>query len=264
MVAANTSGKQIIVKVKRGEPGKEAYWEEFALPYKPNMNVISCLMEIQRNPVTREGKTTTPVAWDQACLEEVCGSCTMNVNGKVRQSCTALVDKLEQPIVLEPMTKFPLVRDLCVDRQSMFDNLKRAKAWVHIDGTHDLGPGPRESQDAQQQEYVMSTCMTCGCCLEACPQVNAASDFMGPAVINQVRRFNMHPTGKLNATERLKVLMGPGGVQECGKAQNCVKVCPKEIPLTTSIAFVERETIKQAFKDFFSGGDEQKAAAGPG
>lgn len=174
MVAAtNTqSSKQIIVRIKRGVPGSEPVWEEFALPYKPNMNVISCLMEIQRNPVTREGKTTTPVAWDAACLEEVCGSCTMNINGKVRQSCTALVDKLEQPLVLEPMTKFPLVRDLIVDRQRMFENLKRVKAWIPIDGTYDLGPGPREGQTDQQQEYVMSTCMTCGCCVEACPPVS--------------------------------------------------------------------------------------------
>ncbi|MBS2028301.1 MAG: succinate dehydrogenase iron-sulfur subunit [Deltaproteobacteria bacterium] len=263
MVAATHTGKQIVIRIKRGEAGKEPFFETFALPYKPNMNVISCLMEIQRNPVTQDGKKTTPVAWDQACLEEVCGSCTMNVNGKVRQACTALIDQLEQPVTLEPMTKFPLVRDLCVDRQTMFENLKRVKAWIPIDGTYDLGPGPREAQSDQQQEYVMSTCMTCGCCVEACPQVNSASDFIGPAAINQVRRFNMHPTGKLNAPERLRAVMGKGGVQECGKAQNCVKVCPKQIPLTSSIAVIERDTVKQAIKDFFSGGDEGAGPAGP-
>jgi len=264
MVAANTSGKQIVVRIKRGEPGKAAYWEEYAVPHKPGLNVISCLMEIQRNPVTRDGKTTTPVAWDQACLEEVCGSCTMYVNGKIRQACTALIDKLEQPVVLEPMTKFPLVRDLVVNRQRMFENLKRVKAWIPIDGTYDLGPGPRESPIDQQQEYVMSTCMTCGCCVESCPQVNARSEFVGPAILNQVRRFNMHPTGKLNAHERTRALMGEGGVHECGKAQNCVRVCPKEIPLTSSIAVVQRAAIKQAIKDYFSGGDEIVGGAGPG
>src|SRR6185312_16264699 len=152
MVAATNTGKQIVIRIKRGEAGKEAFWEEFAIPYKANMNIISCLMEIQRNPVTRDGKATTPVAWDQACLEEVCGSCTMYVNRHIRQACTALIDKYEQPIVLEPMTKFPLVRDLVVDRQRMFENLKRVKAWVPIDGTYDLGPGPRQSQVDQQQE----------------------------------------------------------------------------------------------------------------
>jgi len=74
----------------------------------------------------------------------------------------------------------------------------------------------------------------------------------------------MHPTGKLNSEERVRALMGPGGIQECGKAQNCVKVCPKEIPLTTSIAFMNREVSKQLFKDIFFKSEEQKASAGPG
>jgi succinate dehydrogenase / fumarate reductase iron-sulfur subunit len=63
-------------------------------------------MEIQRNPVNAAGQATTPVTWDAACLEEVCGSCAMNINGRV-MACSALVDKLELPITLEPMRKFP-------------------------------------------------------------------------------------------------------------------------------------------------------------
>ncbi len=256
----------IRLRIKRADgPGQPSRVEEFQLPFKKGANVISCLMEIQRNPVTASGQKTTPVAWDQACLEEVCGSCTMVINGRVRQACTALIEQLEPDdwITLEPMTKFPLVRDLCVDRQSMFENLKRVRAWVPIDGTYDLGPGPREAQADQQSEYVMSTCMTCGCCLEACPQVNEHSAFIGAAAINQVRRFNTHPTGKLNAPERLRALMSKGGVQDCGKAQNCVKVCPKQIPLTSSIAAMSRATILQAVKDFFSGGDEGPSSGGP-
>jgi succinate dehydrogenase / fumarate reductase iron-sulfur subunit len=264
MATESSSSRKIVLRIKRQVAGESAArYEEFALPYRAGANVISCLMEIQRNPVTADGKQTTPVAWDQACLEEVCGSCSMVINGRVRQACTALIDQLHQPVVLEPMTKFPLVRDLVVDRQTMFDNLKRVQAWIPIDGTYDLGPGPRESQSDQQSEYVMSTCMTCGCCLEACPQVNAGSAFMGAATINQVRRFNMHPTGKLNAPQRLRALMGNGGIQDCGKAQNCVKVCPKEIPLTTSIAAMSRATILQALKDFFSGAEEESAPSGP-
>src|SRR5258708_2704191 len=109
--------RTIQLRVKRqNSPEATPYWEEFAVPYKPQHNVISVLMEIRRHPVTRAGNPTTPVVWEASCLEEVCGSCTMLVNGRVRQACTALVDKLEQPIRLEPMTKFPVVRDLIVDR----------------------------------------------------------------------------------------------------------------------------------------------------
>jgi len=237
-------------------------FEEFRVPYRKGANVISCLMEIQRNPVNAQGKTTTPVTWDAACLEEVCGSCAMNVNGKVRMACSALVDKLEWPITLEPMRKFPMVRDLAVDRSRMFESLKRVKAWIELDGTYNIGPGPRQSQSEQAQRYVLSTCITCGSCLEACPQITQDNDFIGAAPISQVRLFNLHPTGAMHADDRLRGLMGPGGIQDCGKAQNCVQVCPKEIPLTTSIAAMNRDVTKLVVKDLFFKDEESEAAVG--
>jgi succinate dehydrogenase / fumarate reductase iron-sulfur subunit len=239
--------KKVRLKVKRQDgPGQGSYWQDFEVPWQPRMNVISALMAIQKRPVTAGGERVTPVVWECVCLEEVCGSCTMIINGRVRQSCSALVDPIigeaHRTIVLEPMTKFPVVRDLVVDRSRMFDDLKRVKAWIDLDGSQALGPGPRQSQQNQEAAYPLSRCMTCGCCLEACPQVSSASDFVGPAAISQVRLFNLHPSGRQHAAARLDTVMGNGGVEGCGKAQNCVEACPKEIPLVDSIAAVGRET----------------------
>jgi succinate dehydrogenase / fumarate reductase iron-sulfur subunit len=208
------------------------------------MNVISCLQAIERNPVTVDGKAVAPVAWECSCLEEICGACTMIINGRVRQACTALTDALAQPVELRPLSKFPVVRDLVVDRSAMFEALKAVRAWIDIDGTHDLGFGPRQSPDDQDVTYPLSKCMTCGCCVEACPNYNAASPFIGPQAVSQVRLFNMHPSGKMHAHERLATLMGVGGIAYCGKSQNCVEVCPKEIPLTESLASVNRDILK--------------------
>lgn len=128
---------------RQDNPESEPYDETFEVPYRPNMNVISALMEIRRNPVNAKGEKTTPVVWEMNCLEEVCGACSMVINGKPRQACSALVDKLQQPIRLAPMRTFPVVRDLQIDRGRMFDSLKKVKAWIPIDGTYDLGEGPR-------------------------------------------------------------------------------------------------------------------------
>ncbi len=87
--------------------------------------------------------------------------------------------------------------------------------------------------------------------MEACPQFNDKTGFVGAATIAQVRLFNSHPTGSALKTERLKALMGDGGIQECGYAQNCVEVCPKELPLTKSIADVGGQVMWQAVKDLF-------------
>ncbi len=206
------------------------------------MNIIICLMEIRKNPVTRDGKRTTPVVWDSNCLEHVCGACSMVINEQARQACSTLVDQLDQPISIAPMTKFPLVRDLRVDRSRVFNDLKKSRAWIAIDGTYNLGPGPRLDAETQELRYKLSTCMTCGVCMEVCPQYSPVTSFVGAAVISQVRLMNLHPTGAMHSNERLAAMMGEGGVQDCGNAQNCVRACPKQIPLTESIADVNRQT----------------------
>ena len=236
----------IDVKIQRREnPDASAHWETFSIPYRKNLNVISALMEIRKNPVMKDGEATTPPVWDMSCLEQVCGICTMVIDGKVRQSCSALVDDLllasgGNTISLEPMSKFPNVRDLRVDRSQMFDHLKKVHAWVELDGTHDLGPGPRMSQEEVHERYAYSRCMTCGCCLEACPQYHD-DNYIGPQAIAQVRLFNMHPSGKMNRDERLEGLMQEDGITNCGNAQNCVQVCPMSLPLTRAIYETNRE-----------------------
>jgi len=175
----------------------------------------------------------------------------MLINGRVRQACSQLAEGLGGPVTIEPMSKFPVIRDLWVDRSKMFDALKKAHAWIPIDGTYDLGAGPRIAPAVQEFAYLFARCMTCGCCLEACPQVNAHSKFMGAAVIGQVFLMSQHPTGKMNLDERLDAMMSEGGVADCGNAQNCVEVCPKEIPLTTAIGAVGRQTSIKWLRDLF-------------
>ncbi|HVT90828.1 MAG TPA: succinate dehydrogenase iron-sulfur subunit [Tepidisphaeraceae bacterium] len=250
------AGNSVIIRIRRQDgPNKPSRWEEFSVPRRPNMNIISCLQYIAANPTTTDNQATTSPVWDAGCLEEVCGACTMVINGHVRQACSALVDHLSrggQPITLEPMTKFPLVRDLWVDRSRLFNDLKKVKAWVPIDGTYSLGAGPPISQELQEERYPLSRCISCGCCLEACPQYTPVNQFVGAAVISQVRLFNDHPTGAALKGERLEALMEEGGVADCGKAGNCVEVCPKQIPLLESIAAVQRQATVHAIKQFFT------------
>ncbi len=245
--------RQITLIISRQDgPETTPYKETFKIDYRPNMNIIGALMEIQRNPVNAEGKHVAPVVWEMSCLEEVCGACSMIINGKPRQACSTIIDKLGDTITLEPMNTFPVIRDLAIDRTRMFDSLKRVCAWIPIDGTYDLGPGPRMAENKRQFAYELSKCMTCGVCLEACPNVNSGSSFIGPAPTSIVMLYNSHPTGEMNQEERLDALMGEGGITGCGNSQNCVRSCPKGIPLTTSIAFLNQAVNKHAFKKWLT------------
>jgi succinate dehydrogenase / fumarate reductase iron-sulfur subunit len=223
--------KTVAFEIKRqANPDAPAVWEKFELEWRPGMNVISAMMEIAANPVTADGRPTTPITYDSNCLEEICGSCAMRINGKARMACSALVDNLEQPIKVEPLSKFPLVRDLQVDRSVL--------------------SGPRVFPQQQEANYPLSNCISCTCCMEVCPQFNEATGFVGAATIAQVKLFNNHPTGKVFKEERLRALAGDGGIQECGFAQNCVEVCPKGIPLTDAISDVSRDVLVQKAKDW--------------
>lgn len=250
-----------LLKIRRGWP-QQQYWEEFILRREPGKNVISALMEIQRHPINREGQRVAPVVWEQGCLEEVCGSCSMLINGRPRQACTALIEKLIEEsgsttIVLAPFSKFPLVRDLIVDRDQMFENLKKIHGWIDVENSLERGFGPRISQQKQEVMYQLSSCMTCGCCVEACPQSNRRSKFVGPQIIAQVKLFNDNPTGRMMRGKRLEPLMGEGGLAECGNAQNCVEVCPKKIPLTNAIGAVGRDLTFYAFRKLFGLTDQE-------
>ena len=243
--------KTVELRIRRRlTPDSRSYWETFRVPHRPGLNIIAALMDIAENPVTADGKATVPVSYDSNCLEEVCGSCTMRINGKVGMACSALVDKLQQPIRLEPLGHFPVIRDLQVDRSRLFEDLKRVKAWIPIDGTYDLGAGPRLPQRDQEAAYPFARCISCASCLEVCPQYNDKTQFVGAAVVGQVRLFNTHPTGRMNAHERLEALMGPGGIQECGYAQNCLEACPKDIPLTQAITEVGGQVMRYALLGF--------------
>ncbi len=250
--------RTIKVEIKRqsGADGKITL-ENFEIPYRPGMNITSLLGEIACNPVTADKQPTTPITYDSNCLEEICGSCAMLINGKARMACSALVDKLmgpnqDQTIRLAPLSKFPIVRDLAVDRSVLFENLKRVKAWVPIDGSYDLGPGPRVMPQVQEERYPLSNCISCCCCMEVCPQFNEATGFVGAATIAQTQLFNEDPTGAVLKEERLRALSGAGGIQECSFAQNCIMTCPKELPLTKAISDVGRDVFVQQVKDFFN------------
>jgi succinate dehydrogenase / fumarate reductase iron-sulfur subunit len=252
---------KVRLRIKR-QDGQESqvYWHEFEVPMVDKLNVISALMDVRRKPHELSKGSVPPPAWEGACLEEVCGTCTMIVNGRIRQACTALIEDVGEIqgdsyfVELQPMSKFPVVRDLVVDRAKMFENLIKVKAWVPIDGSYDLGAAEPQDDHVRQLRYALSRCMSCGCCLEACPQVNEKSAFVGPAALGQALLFNLHPVGKQLSDDRLDFLTSEEGITGCGNAQNCVKVCPKGVPLTRAIAQLNGETTVYKIKKWLGWG----------
>jgi len=218
----------VILKIKRqNDPTDFPYWEEFEVEVSDKMTVALAL-------------STTPVIWECSCLDGMCGACAMIINGKAQLACLTVIDDLDQSITIEPLSKFPVVRDLRVDRTKMFKTLSNVGPWNEIDNLLADGLGQRQSAKEQADLFPYSECVMCGICLETCPQISGRSLFTGAFVFAQTFIANHHYIGCFNKDERLDLLLQRGGLPDCAGAGNCETFCPKGIPLTEAIARLER------------------------
>lgn len=257
--ASATTADVVTLKVRRQdalEKRDTRRWERFEVSLTPGMTLLGALRAIQRTPRTQQGERVAPVAFDDGCGEEVCGACTLRVNGRVMLACSARISDISpkrKTITLEPLTKFPLVRDLVVDRSRMGEAEARLGAWVSLEGSRQA-PRPRPlSSEAQRRLLAESACIDCGACLEACPQYGEHNDYVGAAAINHLHRLSSTPAGSHESGERLDRVMAPGGIADCGKASNCVEVCPTGVPLVDSLQRVARGTSKRLIFDWLLG-----------
>jgi succinate dehydrogenase / fumarate reductase iron-sulfur subunit len=173
----------------------------------------------------------------------------MRIDGRARQACTTLVDPLllaKRAAVIEvaPLAKLPVLRDLVVDRSRLRTDLERVRAWVELDAASSrgssVGPGLAPDDPAPG-------CSACGACLDACPEVHPGSGFVGAATIHGARLALEAAKATEGQRAVLDALAGPGRVAECGRARNCVEVCPAGLRLDESIGAAARATTVHVF-----------------
>lgn len=237
------------LKVRRqDEPGELVYWEDFDLRWNGDDTVADLLRMITKDPFTAAGEPTSPVVWEDGCNSGHCGSCAMLINGKPLLACRAKVaDFPPAPIILEPLMKFPVVRDLWVDRSIIFESLMQLESWIAL-GTYAVTePGAHITPDAADRAREFARCIHCGICIEGCPSVSSISEYTGPAAIASVAAYlELNPSGPESG--RLQyALMHPNGVAGCGKSLTCAQLCPRGIPLTSAIAMVNQRINETAW-----------------
>lgn len=242
----------IHLKIKRQDkPESPSYFENFQIMAESGATIISALQIIRKNPRNISGKVVAPVVWESLCHKNLCGSCTLIINGKVRQACQVLLKDCTQPIVIEPLKKFPVIRDLVVDRYFLRQAQEKMTAWNDLDAMITNLELEQKNQIDSEQALTLAGCHSCGACLESCPQINTNSSFLGPAVIAAQQFYLTSTLGQKQKSRFLSALMEEGGIAGCSNAQNCVRHCPKELPLTTVLAKISRETNHFALKKIF-------------
>jgi succinate dehydrogenase / fumarate reductase iron-sulfur subunit len=173
----------------------------------------------------------------------------MLINGKPKAACQTPVDHLLQPVCLEPLSKFPVLRDLVVDRFQTHKDCQRLQVWKELDGYHNTNEH-RNSYSLDSSFAEAARCVSCGACLEACPQYHEGSCFVGPMVLLRAYPHLLNARSHEHKQAMLKALAAEGGVFACCNAQNCQRVCPQKINITETIGLLKRAVLKGTVKRF--------------
>lgn len=214
------------LKIRRFD-GAAALWQTFVLEDDGGSSVACALERLNNRDDLKDcdGKHAAPVAWDCGCLEKKCGACAMVISGKPRLACAVrLRDAADASgcVTLEPLKKFPCIRDLQVAREHLFDTLTEMELWL------ETAAAARE--ETRQLHYRAASCLLCGLCLEVCPQFSIRGPFGGAA--SALAAFDAYdhaaPGEHRNAIGRQYRRRFSDG---CAKSLACQNVCPERIPI---------------------------------
>jgi len=210
-----------VLRYRKGD--EKSHWQNFSYESKSsNDTVATALLELNMRAELKdiEGNPAERIEWECSCLQKKCGACAMVVNGRPRLACDSVLESLKTDIIkLMPLKKFPVVRDLMVDRSIMYENLKLLKIWLNEDA--------ELSEYYRDLQYDASECLQCGCCLEVCPNFYAEGRFFGMAAVPLTTRV-LTQTDKENF-KKLTKLYNKHVFEGCGKSLACKDICPKKI-----------------------------------
>ena len=178
------------------------------------------------------------LALRRSCQHGVCGSDVMRINGVNRLACKVLIRDVEQPIVVEPVLGFRVLKDLVVDLEPFFRSVHSVLPFLL---TKSPDPPKERLQTPEERERYDDTtkCILCAACTTSCPAFWLDPEFVGPAAIVQAHRF-LFDSRDEGTAERLERLAGRHGVWRCHTVYNCTQACPRGIEVTKAIAEVKR------------------------
>ncbi len=206
----------------RPESDDEAVWQEYEVPCQPDWVVLDAL-----NYIKDEIDPSLSHRW--SCRMGVCGSCGSLVNGRPLLTCAAFVRDYTEQIRVEPLSNFPVVRDLVIELDSFIHKLKSVKPWIIRRVERAIDEGEVRQSPAQLEEFKQfSMCINCALCYAACPVLAHEPGFVGPAAIALGYRYNRDSRDEGEAA-RWDAMHGREGVWSCSYANECSEVCPKHV-----------------------------------
>jgi fumarate reductase iron-sulfur subunit len=213
--------KNFTIKIRRYDPETaKSSLETHEVPYSKDLTVLDAINSIN-------GKTKFPVAHRSSCRMGICGSCSAIVNGQHALMCSTFCKDLKQPIIVEPMRNFPVIKDLITDTDDAMDKFRQAKPFMKKVASDPELEQPQTPKQMKKYEQT-NQCIKCLLCYSACPVYGNNKKFVGPATAALAQRYNADSRDN-SKNERLDSMTKKDGVYDCSFIGECSVVCPKNV-----------------------------------
>ena len=244
---ATADRRQLKISVLRfnpQEPGSVPRVQTYELEEADGMTLFMALNEIRE-------KQDPSLQFDFVCRAGICGSCAMMINGRPTLACRTLTKHLDAEISLAPLPVFELIADLSVNTGKWMRGMsERLDAWVHMQ-KQDVDLRRQEEKmepELAENIYELDRCIECGCCIAGCGTVRMREDFVGAVGLNKIARFRLDPRDQRSDADFYELIGDDDGVFGCMSLLGCHDVCPKNLPLSTQIAFLRRKMAAVGWK----------------
>jgi fumarate reductase iron-sulfur subunit len=242
-----TPDRQLKISILRfnpQEPGSVPRMQTYELEEADGMTLFIALNEIRE-------KQDPSLQFDFVCRAGICGSCGMMINGRPTLACRTLTKNLPTEISLAPLPVFELIADLSVNTGKwMRDMSERLDAWVHMQNDQVDLRRLEEKMEPELAEkiYELDRCIECGCCIAGCGTVRMRDDFVGAVGLNKIARLRLDPRDQRSDEDFYELIGDDDGVFGCMALLACHDICPKNLPLSTQIAFLRRKMAAVGWK----------------
>ncbi len=217
--------KTIEIEVLRYNPetDTEPHQQVFQVPFTDDMSVLQGVQYIK-------DYLDGSLSFRWSCRMAICGSCGMMINGIPNLSCqTFLRDYYPGRVRVEALSHFPIERDLVINMEGFIEKLESIQPYIIPKEARPLAHGEYLQTPAQLNAYEQfSSCINCMLCYAACPQFGLNPDFVGPAALALLHRYNIDSRDGGKA-ERMELVNSEEGVFNCTAVGYCSEVCPKHV-----------------------------------
>jgi len=243
MSSSETKGRELtfsILKYNPRELESKPEFVEYKITETPGMTLFIALNIIRQT-------LDADLSFDFVCRAGICGSCGMIINGKPLLACRTLTSDYDAQIQLMPMPAFDLIKDLSVNTGKWMDAMsKRVESWIHTEEERDISLLEQPvDPDLADETFELDRCIECGLCVTSCATALMKPDFVGPAGLNRVARFQIDPHDERTDADYYELIGDDDGIFACMSLLACEDHCPKKLPLQEKIAYMRRRLVAQ-------------------